>query len=149
MQASQKADPILTVLFKIMSKYEKDYCFPSQKKLIELLDIRRGVKKSRATLNRWLRVIEDEGYIYRKRRIKRDAVQGMIFKSTLYFITLKGCHQMTKAGVNCRRLFDRILNKIKGSSKRVQKDSSLVQDSPRGAKEIKSIMERLNTAFTP
>lgn len=149
MQPSQKSDPILTVLFKVMSKYSKDYCFPSQRKLIELMDIRRGVKKSRATLNRWLRIIEDEGYIHRKRRIKRDAVQGMIFKSTLYFITIKGCRQLMRAGVDCKWLLIKILNKLKGYPKKAKKDIPLVQDSPRPGAKLKALMEALDTAFTP
>ena len=115
MQVNVKAAPIIVLLFKIMEKNKKDYCFPSQKKILELLDIRQGIKQSRATLNRWLRVIEDEGYIIRRRRIKRDPVHGMMFKSTLYFITLKGCRLLTRMGVKCRSLFDKVLNKIKSN----------------------------------
>ena len=115
MQTNIKASPILVLLFKVMATYKKDYCYPSQEKILELLDIRQGIKISKATLNRWLRVSEDEGYFRRRRRLKRDPVYGLMFKSSLYFITLKGCRQLTKMGVKCRSLFEKVLNKLKNS----------------------------------
>jgi len=100
MQAVQKAHPLLITLVKIQRKYNKDYSFPSQQKIIELMDLRQGVKKSRATLNRWLRVVEDSKYLVRRRRIKRHRLYGMCFKSTLYKITIKGYSLMTRFGVD-------------------------------------------------
>jgi len=100
MQAVQKAHPLLITLVKIQRKYNKDYSFPSQQKIIELMDLRQGVKKSRATLNRWLRVVEDSKYLVRRRRIKRHRLYGMCFKSTLYKVTIKGYSLMTRLGVD-------------------------------------------------
>lgn len=149
MRVNHKAEPILGTLLKIMTKYGKDYCWPSQKKIIELLEKWRGIKISRATLNRWMRAIEDDKFLQRRRRIKRDKALGMVFKSTLYSITLKGLKQLTRAGVNCKRLFDKTLNKVKGYPHKAKKDISLVQDSPRSGQSIQSILEGLVTAFTP
>lgn len=99
MLTRQKAHPILLALLKVQQKYNNDYSWPSQQRLLELLDSRQGVKKSRATLNRWLRVIEDDKYILRRRRLKRHPLYGLLFKSTLYKITIKGYRLLHAFGV--------------------------------------------------
>ena len=65
--------------------------------------MRQDMRLSIATLNRWLRVIEDKGYIIRTRRIKRDPERGIIFKSTLYKITLLGYRALRVKGINVWR----------------------------------------------
>ena len=95
-----KARPILATLHKINQKYGKMYCYPSQKTLLGLLLTRQGLPISIATLNRWLRVAEDKGYLIRTRRIKRDPKRGIMFKSTLYKITLKGYWALKMVGVS-------------------------------------------------
>lgn len=94
-----KANDILGTLFWLLKHYKKDYCWPSQKKLLYILATFHRCKISIATLNRWLRTIEDEGYIYRKRRIKRHPKWGMIFRSTLYKISKKGFRTLEMLGV--------------------------------------------------
>ena len=147
MHTNIKAAPIIILLFKIMEKNKKDYCFPSQKKILELLDIRQDIKQSRATLNRWLRVIEDEGYIVRRRRIKRDPKYGMMFKSTLYFMTLKGLHLLKRMGVPCRDLFNKVLNKITGRFPSMKKASREKKIHPGGIEKVKQIAEGLVAKF--
>ena len=147
MHTNIKAAPVVLTLFKIMEKHGKDYCFPSQKKLLELLDIRQGIKQSRATLNRWLRVIEDTGYIVRRRRIKRDPIKGMMFKSTLYFMTLKGCHLLKRMGVPCRALFNKVLNKVKGFFPSMKKAAGKKQTPPGGIEKLESIAGGLVDKF--
>jgi len=147
MHRNIKAGPVVLTLFKIMDKYGKDYCFPTQKKLLELLDIRQDIQQSRATLNRWLRVIEDTGYIVRRRRIKRHPIYGTVFKSTLYFMTLKGLHLLKRMGVPCRTLFDKVLNKIKGhfpSIKNAPRDS---KEKDRGIEKVKAVAAGLVANF--
>jgi len=139
MHTNIKAAPIVLTLYKIMEKYHKDYCFPSQNKLLELLDLRQGIKQSRATLNRWLRVIEDAGYIVRKRRIKHDFIQGTMFKSTLYFMTLRGCHLLKRMGVPCMSIFNKVLNKIKGHFPSMKKASRDKQIPPGGVEKVNAI----------
>jgi len=99
MEAVLKGLPILTIIQGLSKYHGKRYCFPSQLKLMELLSNRIGINISIATLNRYLRVIEDQGWIRRIRRIKRDRLRGMIFQSTIYIITKKGYWLLTKTGV--------------------------------------------------
>jgi len=103
MNERQKAHPLLLTLVKIQRKYNKDYSWPAQEKIIELMDLRQGIRKSRATINRWLRVVEDGKYLMRKRRIKRDPLYGIVFKSTLYKITIKGYRMLESFGVDMRK----------------------------------------------
>jgi DNA-binding MarR family transcriptional regulator len=142
-----KAMPVILTLYKIMEKNKKDYCFPSQKKILELLDIRQGIKISKATLNRWMRVIEDAGCFVRRRRIKRDPVYGMMFKSTLYFMTLKGLHLLKRMGVPCRTLFDKVLNKIKGHFPSLKNAPRDPQDPGPGLEKLKAIAGGIVTKF--
>ena len=148
MQTTVKATPILVTLFKIMEKNGKDYCFPSQKKILELLKARQDTKQSRPTLNRWLRVIEDEGYLVRRRRIKHDPVKGMMFKSTLYFMTLKGCHLLKRMGVPCRTLFDKVLNKIKGRFPSIKNAPRVPLDPAQCLEKINAIAGGLVTKLS-
>ncbi|MBA7495711.1 hypothetical protein ES702_06300 [subsurface metagenome] len=99
MNTPAKAMPILSLLFGLNKHFRKKYCFPSQLKVLSLLKERFPVKISIATLNRWLRVMEDENYVKRQRRIRRDPVLGMVFQSTMYFITRKGYRLLNTFGV--------------------------------------------------
>jgi len=100
MDVQQKAQPLLLTLIKIQRKHKKDYSFPSQKKILELIHLWQGYKKSKATLNRWLRVVEDSKYLIRRRRIKRHKLYGMCFKSTMYKVTIKGYSLLSRFGVD-------------------------------------------------
>jgi len=99
MEAVIKGIPILLIIQGLSKYHGKKYCYPSQIKVMELLKNRVGIKISIATLNRYLRVIEDQGWIRRIRRIKRDPVKGMIFQSTIYIISKTGYRLLAKAGV--------------------------------------------------
>lgn len=99
MNAETKALPMLSVIHGLASHHGKKYCFPSQLKLMELVARRLGVFISIATLNRWLRVIEDAGYLRRIRRIRRDRKLGMVFQSTVYVLTWRGCNLLARQGV--------------------------------------------------
>lgn len=99
MEAVIKGIPILSILQGLSKYHGKKYCYPSQLKVLELLKNRVGIKISIATLNRYLRVIDDQGWIRRIRRIKRDPVKGMVFQSTIYIITKTGYRLIAKLGV--------------------------------------------------
>lgn len=99
MDASTRAIPIMGILYGLSKSYGKIYCFPSQKKILELLKTRFKIRISIATINRWLLVIEDGGYIKRTRRIRRDKKLGMVFQSTLYQITWKGYRLLVNCGM--------------------------------------------------
>ena len=108
--------PVLSTLFGVSRKYKKYYSFPSQKKICQLLSSHQGVDRSRRTLNRWLRCLEDEGIIRRRRRIRLDKKLGMVFQSTLYMITKKGYKLLYKCGVDCWNVLKK-LQKSKFSAK--------------------------------
>lgn len=111
MNITQKAVAITVCLFKVSKKHSKHYCFPSQLKILELMKLNRTLKISRATLNRYLRIMEDEKFIHRIRRHHRDSKLGMVFRSTLYFITKKGLYMLMNFGVNVKNALKRILEK--------------------------------------
>jgi hypothetical protein len=71
-------------LFGVSVKYGKRYCYPSQRRIGELLLDYHGVDISNRTLNRDLRLLVDGGYIKRVRRTKRVIGCGKQFSSTLY-----------------------------------------------------------------
>lgn len=90
MQVATKALPVLSILSGLSRHFGKNYCYPSQNKILALLAERLGVFMSIASLNRHLRVIVACGFIKRTRRIRRDPVKGLLFLSTLYEISRKG-----------------------------------------------------------
>lgn len=113
MEAAMKGIPVLSIIQGLSKFHGKKYCFPSQKKILELLKNRVGIKISIATLNRYLRVIEDEGLIRRIRRLKRDSVKGMIFQSTIYIITYKGYTLLHQIGAMVWKYIQRVSKKEK------------------------------------
>jgi len=128
----KQAIPILATLNALNKKYGKLYCYPSQLKIMWLLSLYQDTNIAIATLNRWLRDLEDKGYIKRTRRIWRDKRRGIMFKSTLYKITIQGYQALKSTGVSVWREIkaltvqgirsgERALGKLKGpvSMKRV------------------------------
>jgi len=89
---------LLLTLHKVMKKYDKLYCYPSQLTIIALLGMCHTVNIAIATINRWLRIAEDKRYITRTRRTKKDKKLGTMFQSTLYKITLQGYHVLAACG---------------------------------------------------
>lgn len=144
MNESQKAHPLLLTLVKIQRKYLKDYSWPSQEKIIELMNIRQGIKKSRATLNRWLRVIQDSKYLIRRRRIRRDPKMGMIFRSTLYKVTIKGYRLLARFGVDVSKeiaAYERWLEEV--HPERKEKRLKKVEKSYRSKEYHKEFVKKL------
>lgn len=94
---------VLSVLHGLNKCYNKLYCYPSQVKILALLCDFQDTNIAIATLNRWLRDMEDKGYIIRVRRIKKDKRRGIMFKSTLYKITVLGYHALKQTGVSVWR----------------------------------------------
>jgi len=154
MQEEQKAHPLLLTLIKIQRKYNKDYSFPSQEKIIELMALRQGIKKSRATLNRWLRVVEDSKYLVRRRRIKRHRLYGMCFKSTLYKVTIKGYSLMTRFGVDMSKEIAQYqkwleeINPDRGAVKTRKKLDS-AERNPEHTDNIQKILADLGESLKP
>lgn len=99
---------LLIVLNAVNKRYGKLYCYPSQLTIMALLAGYQDVKIAIATVNRWLRDSEDNRFITRTRRIKRDKRRGIMFKSTLYKITLQGYHVLAAAGVNVWKIMEQV-----------------------------------------
>lgn len=101
MDAQTKAMPLLLLLHGLSNFHGKKYCYPSQKKIVDLLISRQDIKISIATLNRRLRSAEDAGYLRRIRRLRRDPRKGMVFQSTVYLIKQLGYLLLSRVGIPC------------------------------------------------
>jgi len=80
---SQK-ESIVKTLFWVAKKYQKAYCYPSQKRMLSLLRKYHRLAISRRTLNRRLSELEAEGYFSRTRRHRQGPGGRILFNSTLY-----------------------------------------------------------------
>jgi len=152
LQTTQKAHPLLLTFVKIQRKYKKDYSWPSQLKILELLELRQGIRKSRATLNRWLRVSQDEKYLVRRRRVKKHPVYGLMFKSTLYKITIKGLRLLSRFGIDVSKeiaRFERWLEEINPDLKneRIKKEFERADRNDRHEEFMADIAEKLRRNF--
>ena len=120
MQATAKALPILSILGGLCKLYGKRYCYPSQVTILDLLANRLDMFISIATLNRYLRVIEDSGLIKRTRRITYDPVKGLMFRSTLYVIRGKGVKLLVRYGL---KVYEKVRGLAHGSRGDPKKDA--------------------------
>ena len=77
---------IVSVLEGLMRKYGKAYSYPSQEKIIELLQTYHGFKMTRRTLNRYLADIERWNCIGRIVRHHEGPNRTMQFRTTAYYI---------------------------------------------------------------
>lgn len=148
MQSIQKAHPLLLTLVKIQRKNNKDYSFPTQLTILDIMEKYQGIKKSRATLCRWLRVIEDEKYVVRRRRIKRHPIYGLMFKSTLYKITIKGLRLLSRFGIDVSKeiaAFKRWLEEINPELKneRIKKEIERADRNDRHEEFMAGIVGKL------
>ena len=107
----KNAVPLLATLNAINKKAKKLYCYPSQLTLMARMASYQGIRIEIATLNRWLRDIEDNGFIIRQRRIRHDKRLGMVFQSTMYLITHKGYSVLAAVGVTVFKHIKRLYKK--------------------------------------
>ena len=148
MNERQKAHPLLLTLVKIQRKYNNDYAWPSQLKLCELMGKYQNVKKSRPTLNRWLRVVQDGKYLIRRRRIKKHPRYGLMFKSTLYKITIKGYRLLSMFGVDVSKeiaKYEKWLEEINPDRKalRTKKMLDAAKSNPQHEEHVQKILTSL------
>jgi DNA-binding HxlR family transcriptional regulator len=143
--------PIINMFDKTMKKYGKKYCFPAQKTILKNLALYGQVNMSIRTLNRRLRILEDEKFIKRKRRIKKDQIRGYMFKSTLYKLTkraykllylavarIKGFAVRKDKKVDDRKVAHGI---ISGGSPWMTKERPMKEDEAK--EEVRKIKEKL------
>lgn len=101
---SQK-EAIVITLFRVARKYEKAYCYPSQKRLLGLLRKYRELQISRRTLNRRLSELEGEGFFTRVRRHRAGPGGRMVFNSTLYKLGGRAFNWFYQLGDQVKRFF--------------------------------------------
>lgn len=124
MRAEIKGMYPLRLIYQTCTYYQKDYCYPSQKRIMERLENWYSVKISIATLNRWLLACERLGWIKRTRRIRRDKRLGMVFQSTMYHVTVQGLFHLKRMGYYVHDSLKRFF----GYVKQARKDGSYRQN---------------------
>jgi len=149
MQAVTKGVHILSTLLLTQRKYKKDYSYPAQKTAISNMETYQGLKISRSTYNRWTRVLEDAKYLVRRRRIKRHPRYGLMFKSTLYKITIKGLRLLSRFGVDMRKeiaQYEKWLEEINPELKneRIKKELAAADRNDRHKEFMDGIVEKLD-----
>ena len=100
-----RCECVVMSLLGIAKKYKGFYCFPSQKTILGCIEKYHGYGISIRSLNRDLRVLVDEGWIVRVRRIRRDSHGRLVFWSTLYKFTGKLFNWLHSLGNRVKRLF--------------------------------------------
>lgn len=102
---TSRCEAVVMSLLGIAKKYQKFYCFVSQKHIEELILKYHAIGISNRTLNRDLRWLEDNGYISRLRRIRVGSGGKLVFCSTLYKFTGKLFNWLYHMGNRVKRLF--------------------------------------------
>jgi hypothetical protein len=100
-----RCEAVVISLLSVAKKNGKKYCFVSQRRLEELVETYHDFEFSNRSLNRDLRVLEDEGYISRLRRIRVAKGGKYVFCSTLYKFTGKLFNWLYSVGNRVKRLF--------------------------------------------
>jgi len=96
---------ILSTLAGVAIKHQKPYCYPSQRTILGLLKNYHGTPISRRTLNRRLKLLQNEAYFSRVRRIMRGKDGIMVFRSTLYKLGWKLFNYMGSLRKEVRAFF--------------------------------------------
>jgi DNA-binding MarR family transcriptional regulator len=86
---TDKGSAVLYTLFGVAKAHGKGYCYPTQKHIMYLTRKYEKVAMSRATLNRVLNKLVDEGYVERVRRHVKRQDGSLWLRSTLYILKRK------------------------------------------------------------
>lgn len=142
MKVVPKALPVLCCLNMLMVHYQKFYCFPSQVWILKYLKSKLGFILSRRQLNRILRDIESSGLIKRTRRHRRDGVRGMLFKSTLYEISIRGYKLLYRVGMISKARFLLALDRVRSFLQAKKRPEKVLRTSS-GLESLHSIIKPL------
>lgn len=122
MRYSMAMQSTINVIGYLSRASGKKYCFPSQEKILKLLERFYGVCIKRRQLNYVLAYLEKEDFISRKRRLKEGSDGKIIFNTTLYWLKKKAWVQLAKVfnvikrtGLKLKSLYDRQKEKEKES----------------------------------
>ena len=95
---------LITSIIHFASLGAKNYSFASQNTICVHLDSSWDVKRSRRTLNRWLRFLEDNNYIRRIRRHKHNPAGGIAFHTTIIVLRKKAYQSLARFAGLFRRI---------------------------------------------
>jgi len=109
---------VLYVLGWLAKQNGKNYCYPSQDKILWLLYEKYNISYSRRHLNRILKLLEDAGFIKRKRRHKKGKNGGIEFNSTLYLLTSKAFKLLGRSGVFLKPFLLPLSEKLKDATEK-------------------------------
>lgn len=120
MRYSMAMQSTINVIGYLSRASGKNYCFPSQEKILKLLERFYGVCIKRRQLNYILAYLEKEEFISRKRRLKEGSDGKIIFNTTLYWLKQKAWVKLAKVfnvikrtGLKLKSLYDRQKEKEK------------------------------------
>lgn len=104
---------VLAIHKKLQEHYGKDYSFPSQKKVLELLKMWHGEIVSRATLCRCYKYLKNTRHMLYIQRTKRHPVHGLQHNSTLRIILITGYKALQRVGVQVGKWIRHCVEKYK------------------------------------
>jgi hypothetical protein len=139
--------PIISTIYYLSSKNNKNYCFPSQEKLKALIKEKYYIDRSRRTLNYNLRRLEDEKFIKRTRRIKKSPAGKLLFDSTLYRLCRKAWKLLYRLGIAPITTIKTLIKPVKKEElpKTLEEDKTeLMERRKVGLKYIREIIEILS-----
>lgn len=95
---------VLFTLTRLAGHHGKHYSFPSQAKILALLQRWFRVEMSRRTLNRHLLALQLDLYLSRTRRIEYRKNKGMMFRSTLYKVGARHMGELYRHLIDLRKM---------------------------------------------
>lgn len=146
MKLAKQGMPVLVALNAVMEFHGKDYCFPAQRTLCQRLAGWYSVEISRRQLNRILAAMVQGGLIHRTRRHVHHKRRGMLFRSTLYHITVRGWRLMYLWGCIRKERFLEMLGKVKQTFSREKKPPEASRSS-RGLDALSDILKGFKSVF--
>ena len=96
MRYSMAMQSTINVIGYLSKASGKNYCYPSQEKILKLLERFYNVCIKRRQLNYILAYLEREDFIKRKRRIKEGKDGKIVFNTTLYWLKEKAWSKLSK-----------------------------------------------------
>lgn len=100
---NQTDQSIVFILNYLQGMKNKNYCYPCQKKILEILDKKYGVQICLRTLNYHLANLEKEEYIYRQRRDPLKPNGLLIYQTTLYKLAKKAFSFLANLSLSLKR----------------------------------------------
>ena len=139
---------VLAIHKKLQEHYKKDYSFPSQKKVLELLKRWHGEIVSRATLCRCYKYLKDTRQMLSIQRTKRHPVHGLQHNSTLRIILITGYKALQRVGVQVGKWIQHGVEKYKHkypefAARSTKKMLAAVKANPQNGEQAQKIFNSL------